>query len=252
MSRQLFLSVVIPAYNELTNFHEGALEKVLGYLKRQKYLWEVLVVDDGSIDGSVGLIKDFCEKHRGFRFIGNPHMGKAGTVITGVMAASGKYILFSDFDQATPLSDFEKLEPYLKKGFEVVIGSREVAGAKREKEPFYRHLMGRGFNFGVRLLAVRGIADTQCGFKAFHGDVAKKLFSRLKVYKPKQIKAAYTGAFDVEVLFLARKFGYRIAEVPIQWHHVRTNRVDPLRDSVLMALDVIKIRLFYLLGAYGK
>ena len=136
--------------------------------------------------------------------------------------------------------------------WDYVIGSREVAGALREKEPLYRHLMGRGFNFGIRLLTVRGIADTQCGFKAFEAKAAKKLFKSLKVYRPTKINSAFTGAFDVELLFLARKFGYKIAEVPIYWKHMETDRVSPLRDSVLMALDVLKIRVYDLLGLYGK
>lgn len=250
--KQPYLSVIIPAYNELDNFRRGALEKVWQYLKKKAYGWEVVIVDDGSTDVSLKLIRKFCRSKPGFRLIENPHMGKAGTVATGVKAAQGKYILFADFDQATPMSEFEKLKPYLENGYEVAIGSREIAGAKREDEPFYRHLMGRGFNFGVRLLTVRGIADTQCGFKAFEGKVAKELFRKLQVYKPTREKAAFVGAFDVELLFIARKLGYRIAEVPVHWQHVATARINPLKDSVRMALDVIKIRLYHLLGRYGK
>jgi len=252
MKQKIYLSIVVPAYNELRNFECGALEKMKQYLVKQSYFWEVIVVDDGSFDNSQVLIENFCDKTKGFFFIANKHMGKAGTVAAGIKKAQGSYILFSDFDQATPLSEFEKLRPYLEKGYEVVIGSREIAGSKREKEPFYRHLMGRGFNFGVKLLTVRGIADTQCGFKAFRKEVAKELFSRLKVYRPKKIKTAFTGAFDVELLFLAKKLGYKIAEVPIQWHHIETDRVSPLKDSFLMATDVLKIRLYDLLGQYDK
>jgi len=247
-----YLSIIIPAYNELDNFRQGVLDKVWQYLKRRSYTWEVIVVDDGSTDGLVSHLKKFCQKKKNFRLIENPHMGKAGTVATGVKAAQGKYILFTDFDQATPLSEFEKLRPYLQNGYEVAIGSREIAGAKREKEPFYRHLMGRGFNFGVRLLTVRGIADTQCGFKAFKGKVAKELFGKLRVYKPIREKTAFVGAFDVELLFIARKLGYKIAEVPVNWRHVKTSRINPVKDSVRMALDVIKIRSFSLLGRYDR
>ncbi|EKE12932.1 MAG: glycosyl transferase family protein [uncultured bacterium] len=250
--KQPYLSVIIPAYNELDNFRRGALDKVWEYLEGRSYLWEVIIVDDGSTDGSVKQISKFCQEKKGFKLMENPHMGKAGTVATGVKAAQGKYILFTDFDQATPLSEFEKLRPYLENGYEVAIGSREVAGARREDEPFYRHLMGRGFNFGVRLLTVRGIADTQCGFKAFEGKVAKELFSKLQVYKPTRERAAFVGAFDVELLFIARKLGYRIAEVPVHWQHVATTRINPVKDSIRMALDVIKIRLYFFLGRYGK
>lgn len=252
MKKQPYLSIVIPAYNEMSNFKAGALDELWKALKDQKYSWEAILVDDGSTDGSVKEFRKYAEGKERFYLIENEHMGKAGTVAAGVEKAKGKYILFTDFDQATPFSEFEKLQPYLKKGHEVVIGSREVTGARREKEPFYRHLMGRGFNFGIRLLAVRGIADTQCGFKAFEAKAAKKLFKSLKVYRSTKIRSAFTGAFDVELLFLARKFGYKIAEVPIYWKHVETDRVSPIKDSVLMALDVLKIRIYDLLGRYGK
>jgi len=252
MGKDPYLSVIIPAYNEKGNFESGALEKVWQYLKARKYTWEVILVDDGSSDGSLELFRDYCSHKPNFYLVANVHMGKAGTVAKGIEKASGKYLLFADFDQATPLSEFEKLQPYLEAGYEVVIGSREVAGARREKEPFYRHLMGRGFNYGVRLLTVRGIADTQCGFKAFEQQAAKKLFRSLRVYQPTQINAAFTGAFDVEVLFLAKKFGFKIAEVPIHWRHVKTTRVNPLKDSILMASHVFKIRLYDLLGLYER
>lgn len=248
--RDIYLSVIIPAYNEKENFEKGVLDEVASFLKRQRYSWEVLIINDGSNDGSVNLLENFVKKHKGFKLIKNPHMGKAGAVTTGVEKARGKYILFTDFDQATPLSEFSKLHVYLKKGFDVVIGSREVKGAKREKEPSYRHLMGKGFNFGIKLIALRGISDTQCGFKAFKIQVAKKLFTKLQVYKPKKIAAAFTGAFDVEILFLAQKYGFKIAEVPIFWKHIETARVSPIKDSILMAIDVIKIRVCDLLGKY--
>jgi len=252
MKKQPYLSIVIPAYNEMSNFRVGVLDELWKALKDQSFFWEAILVDDGSTDGSVEEFRKYTKDKEGFYLIENEHMGKAGTVAAGVEKAEGKYILFTDFDQATPFSEFEKLKPYLKKGYQVVIGSREVAGARREKEPYYRHLMGRGFNFGIRLLTVRGIADTQCGFKAFEAKAAKKLFKGLRVYQPAKISSAFTGAFDVELLFLARRFGYKIAEVPINWKHVETDRVSPIRDSVLMALDVLKIRLYDLLGFYDN
>jgi len=248
---QPYLSIVIPAYNEEHNFEKGALADMRELLRKESYSWEVLIVDDGSKDKSVAMIEEFCKKNKGFKLVKNVHMGKAGTVARGVKEAIGKYILFTDFDQATPISEFAKLQPYLETGFEVVIGSREVAGAKRDKEPFYRHLMGRGFNFGVKLIAVRGFSDTQCGFKAFKTETAQKLFSKLQVYKPREIASAFTGAFDVEILFIARKMGLKIAEVPIHWKHVETTRVSPLRDSLHMAWDVVKIRGYDLMGRYG-
>ncbi len=244
------LSIIIPSYNELDNFQKGSLKKVSDYLNTQKFSWEVIIVDDGSADGSTKLITNFCNQHPGFTLVKNPHMGKAATVATGVKKASGKYLLFTDFDQATPLQEWQKLEPHLLKGSQIVIGSREIKGSKREKEPFYRHLMGRGFNWGVQLIALRGIADTQCGFKAFKAQAAKTLFSKLIIYKPKPLKSAYLGAFDVELLYIAKKLNYKIVEVPIHWHHIETQRLSPVRDSIRMAWDVVKIRWHDLLGEY--
>lgn len=180
----------------------------------------------------------------------NPHQGKAAAVATGVRLAQGENILFTDFDQATPLAEIEKLLPFLKKGYDIIIGSREVKGAKREKEPFYRHLMGKVFNLVVKLFAFKGIEDTQCGFKLFKAKAAKELFPQLQVYRSTKIKNAFTGAFDVELLYLARKKGYQIAEVPVFWQHYKTTRVNPVRDSLRMFSDVLKIRLYDLLGRY--
>lgn len=250
MAEKVHLSVIIPAYSEESNFKRGTIDEVPKYLKKQDYSSEVLIVDDGSEDDTVKLSEEFAKKHKNIRVIKNPHQGKAETVKTGVEKASGELILFTDFDQATPLSEIEKLAPFFPE-YDIVIGSRQLPGAKREKEPFYRHLMGLVFNLVVQMIAVRGIWDTQAGFKSFKGDVAKKLFSMLKVYgKGKQVKGALVTAFDVELLFLAKKHGYKIKEVPIIWHHVATSRVSPIKDSLRMLRDVIKIRLNDFRGAY--
>ena len=246
-----YLSVVIPAYNEEPNFKKGTIDQVPKYLEKQNYTCEILIVDDGSEDNTAKLAADFAKKHQNIKVINNPHQGKAETVKVGVMTANGKYILFTDFDQATPISEIEKLLPFFPK-YDIVIGSRQLSGAKREKEPFYRHLMGLGFNLVVQTLAVRGIWDTQAGFKCFKGDVAKKLFEKLKVYgKGKKVKGALVTAFDVELLFLAKKHGYKIKEVPIIWHHVSTSRVSPIKDSLRMLRDVIKVRLNDFRGIYN-
>jgi len=246
------LSCVIPAYNEEKNFFKGALEKVARYLDGCSFSWEVIVVDDGSSDKTVELVSDFCKNKKGWKLIENPHQGKASTVKTGVENAKGKNVLFTDFDQATPISEVEKLLPFLRKGYSVVIGSREVKGAKREKEPIYRHLMGKVFNIVVKLFAFGGIHDTQCGFKLFKTEVAKELFAKLKVYEKKETKNAFTGAFDVELLYLANKMGYDIAEVPVWWKHFETERVNPIKDSLRMFFDVLRIRFYDLLGKYEK
>lgn len=251
----MYLTVVIPSYNEEKNIKAGALKKVADFFSRQSYEWEVLVVDDGSIDESARLVEQFVANKPRFRLIKNPHRGKAFTVRTGVLEAKGQYVLFTDMDQATPPEEIEKLLPFLdRRGYDIAIGSREIMGAKREDEPFHRHLMGKGFNFVVQLLAISNIHDTQCGFKLFRNNVAKDLFKRMQVYRDlnQEVKGPLVTAFDVELLFLAKKRGLKIAEVPVFWHHVKSQRVNPLKDSYRMFMDVLKIRLNDVRGVYGK
>lgn len=244
------LSIIIPAYNEEENVRRGVLDDVERYLKTRKYDWEVIVVDDGSDDQTTALTDQWIRGKSPWKLIRNAHQGKAETVKTGVLAATGDAILFTDFDQATPLSEVEKLLPFLRKGEDIVIGSREVKGSERLKEPWYRHAMGKGFNFVVQLVAIGGIHDTQCGFKLFKAHVAKDLFNSLVVYAKGKETSAFTGAFDVELLYIAQKRGYKIAEVPVSWKFVQTVRVNPLRDSVRMFVDVVSIRWTDLTGGY--
>lgn len=247
---QPFLSIIIPSFNESENIAKGVLEDVAEYLSFQKYGWEVILVDDGSTDGTLEGLQKIIKGRKNWKLIKSPHRGKAQTVKAGVMEASGDLVLFTDFDQATPLSEVEKLFPFLKKGYDVAIGSREVKGSDRLKEPRYRHLMGKVFNRVVQLFTIRGISDTQCGFKLFTNRTAKELFNSLVVYAEGAETAAFTGAFDVELLYVAQKRGYRIAEVPVSWKYVKTIRVNPIRDSIRMFLDVLRIRITDLSGGY--
>lgn len=250
MSDKPYLSVIIPAYNEEPNFKKGTIDEVPKYLEKQDYSYEILIVDDGSDDKTADLAEEFAKKHNNIRVIKNQHEGKAETVKTGVEKSEGEIILFTDFDQATPLHEVEKLLPFFP-DFDIVIGSRQLPGAKREKEPFHRHLMGLVFNIIVQIIAIRGIWDTQAGFKAFKGDLAKNLFTKLKVYgQAKKVQGALVTAFDVELLFIAKKHGFKIKEVPIIWHHVSSSRVSPIKDSLRMLRDVIKIRLNDFRGVY--
>jgi len=244
------LSVIVPAYNEEPNFKKGSLDEVPRYLEKQSYSWEILIVDDGSDDKTATLADTFAKKYKNVKVVKNPHQGKAETVKTGVEKANGQLILFTDFDQATPIHEVERLFPFFP-DFDIVIGSRQLPGAKREKEPLHRQLMGLVFNLVVQAIAVRGIWDTQAGFKCFKGEVAKELFQRLKVYgKGKKVQGALVTAFDVELLFIAKKKGYKIKEVPIIWHHVATSRVNPIKDSLRMFRDVVRVRLNDLAGIY--
>lgn len=248
-----YLSVVIPSYNEQKNLQRGVLDEVTDYLRSQSYSWEVILTDDGSSDGTTQLLKEFAAKHDHVRVVENIHAGKGPTVQSGMLQATGQWRLFTDFDQSTPISEIEKLWPFTEQGFPIVIGSREVKGAVRDKEPWYRHLMGRGFNFLVQILAVGGLYDTQCGFKLFSAAATTTLFSHLLIYgRAKARQDAFTGAFDVEALFLARKYKMNIKEVPITWHHHETDRVSPIKDSIRMLKDILKIRLADLQGKYPK
>jgi len=245
------LSVIIPSYNEMKNLKRGVLEEVLSYLEKSPKSWELILSDDGSNDGTKEELLEFAKKDQRIRVLTNSHVGKAGVVSAGMLAANGEWRLFTDFDQSTPLPELDNLFRFANEGFDVVIGSREIAGAKRDDEPFYRHAMGKVFNMFVQLLAVPGIYDTQCCFKLFSKKAALELFSKLYVYGSQQERLdAYTGAFDVELLFLANKFGYKVKEVPIVWSHAESDRVSPIKDSLRMFRDILRIRLAEILGKY--
>jgi len=247
-----YLSVVIPSYNEMKNLKRNVLDQVVDYLNKQNYTWEVFLSDDGSTDGTTEELKKFAQNNKNVEVVENIHAGKGPTVQSGMLKAKGEWILFTDFDQSTPLKEIEKLLKYKDK-YQVVIGSREIEGAKRDKEPFHRHLMGKGFNLLVQALAIPGIYDTQCGFKLFSAKASHDIFSNLIVYgRSEERPDAFTGAFDVEALFIARKKGLKVKEVPIIWHHNETDRVSPVKDSLRMLRDIIKVRFTDLLGKYSK
>lgn len=212
-----------------------------------------MVVDDGSTDHTAEVVEAFVRQHPNVQLIRNPHCGKAYAVRTGMLAADAEYVFLCDADLPMPIGELEKLLPPLQGGYHVVIGSRELAGASRLDEPWYRHLMGRAFNFLVQLIAVGGFRDTQCGFKGFQRQAAHDLFQRLKLYASPHnvVKGPMVTGFDVEVLFLAKKAGYSTKEVPILWHYVPGSKVSPLKDSMRMLMDVLKVRYNDLRGRYG-
>lgn len=247
----MFVSIIFPSYNELRNVKRGVLDQAYQYLESVAWEWELLLADDGSSDGTAQALEEFSKTHKGVRYIGLPHRGKGPTVLDALRQAKGDIRLFSDFDQATPLCEIEKLLPFIDDGAQIVVGSREVQGSERKKEPFHRHLMGKGFNFFVNLIAIQGIHDTQCGFKLFTKHACDELVDKVYIYSGKgKLTGAFTGAFDVELLYLAKKKKMRIAEVPINWTYAKTDRVDPIRDSVRMLIDIMRIRLADIQGKY--
>lgn len=248
---KIFLSVVIPSYNEMANLQKGVLDKVKRYLDHQEYGYEVIVVDDGSTDGSREFVKKFVKNNKTFRLIENHHTGKAGAVTTGVLAASGEYVLFTDMDQATPIEEIKKMLPHLQKNIDIVIGSRK----ERKGAPFSRKIMSQSaITLRKVLVGLPEIHDTQCGFKLFSHQSAQDIFKKVKKIHGgfKAIKgSAVTSGFDVEVLYLAQKANYAIKEVPVRWLYVETRRVNPINDSINGVKDLFKIRYNISKGIYN-
>jgi glycosyltransferase involved in cell wall biosynthesis len=248
-----YLSVVVPAYNESENLQQGALDKVVSYLGTRPYRSELLVVDDGSEDDTADLAERYAASHAGVRVLRNPHRGKAHTVVTGLLAAEGELILFTDMDQATPIREVERLLPWFDEGYDLVIGSR---GTVRRNAPLSRRLMSRG-QVVLRdvVLDLGPVTDTQCGFKAFRRGPIRQVVERLAVYDPRHGEpiegAAVTAGFDVELLFIAHRLGFRVKEVPVEWDYQRTRRVNLFRDSLRGVRDLLRIRLADARGAYG-
>lgn len=243
-----YLSVVIPAYNEVDNIKKGALKEVFDYLKTKTFTWEVLIVNDHSTDATLEVARKFVSNHKGFKVLDEPHRGKGGTVISGMLAAKGDIVLFTDMDQATPLSEIEKFIEQFNKGADGVIGSR----SGREGAPLTRKLMAFGFAILRTLILRLPYKDTQCGFKAFRGQSSKKIFKRMKVYteNAETKGAAVNAGFDLEVLYIARKLKLKVVEVPVAWHHSETKRVNPIKDSLEGLKGLLQVRLNAILGRY--
>lgn len=240
--KSFFLSVVIPSYNEMANLQKGVLDKVQHYLEKNKFKYEVIIVDDGSDDGSLEFVERFVKENKKFQLIKNEHLGKAGSVTKGVLAGAGDYILFADMDQATPIEEFDKFIPYAFQDYDVVIGSRKA----RQGAPLSRRVMSKSaIILRSVIIGLKDIKDTQCGFKLFKKSVAKDIFSEIKRVHLgfKSIHgSSVTAGFDMEILYIATKRGYKIKEVPVNWLYVESRRVSPIRDSLEGVLDILKIK----------
>jgi len=251
---QPFLTIVIPAYNKQEQM-PITLETIGDYLRKQEYTAEVLVVDDGSSDETRGTVRSYIDQHSPpplMRLIESDHRGKGYAVRTGMLNATSKYVLFTDADLATPISEVGKMIGSLEAGHDIAIGTREGIGASRKNEPYLRHLAGRTFNLMVRVISGLNFHDTQCGFKGFRREVAHDLFSRVQLYgaDAKPVKGRAITGFDVEVLYLAVQAGYRIDEIPVRWNYGKRGKTHLLTDSVRMCTDVFKVRWLAMRDAY--
>lgn len=251
--KKIALSVVIPCYDEMANLQKGVLNKVAHFLDKKKITYEVIVVDDGSKDGSVEFIKQFTKEHPQFQLLKGDHYGKAGAVTRGMLEAQGDLVLFTDMDQAVPIEEIDKFFPYFEDGCDVVIGSR---GIVRKGAPWTRLVMSRSMIILRKLIVgLPHINDTQCGFKMFTRNAAQELFTKLtKLHKGFHVigGSSVTAGFDVELLYLAEKCDYSIKEVPVKWLYVETRRVSPIFDSIEGLRGLFRIRRKAMLGVYKR
>ena len=245
------LSLIIPAYNEAARIGI-TLREVVAWLSDQPFSTELIVVDDGSDDATANLADRALSALGVGRVIRIAHGGKAAAVRAGMLAATCDQIAFTDADLATPLSYLAELRAALASGCDIVIGSREGAGARRFGEPNYRHLMGRVFNGLVRVLLLPDVHDTQCGFKLFRADVAGDLLLRSQLYRDigHTVSGPRVTAFDVELLTIARLNGYRICSVPVVWRYGEGSKVRPAHDTWHNVRDVLDVWISAKRGRY--
>jgi len=236
-----FLSLIVPAYNEQARL-PASLPKIHEFLNSQSYSWEVVVVDSGSGDGTAQVVRDFAARWPDLRLVQVERPGKGLAVRTGMLAARGDYRFICDADLSMPIDQLSRFLPPATQAADIAIASREVPGAARHDEPAYRHLIGRAFNLLVRRLTIPEIQDTQCGFKCFRRAVAEDLF---------RVQRLDGWTFDVEILYVALRRGYRIIEIPIPWYYNPGSRVRVVRDSVTMFTDLFRIRRNWRRGLYA-
>jgi glycosyltransferase involved in cell wall biosynthesis len=235
------LSLILPAYNEQARL-PYTLSEIEAYVCQAEINCEVIVVDNGSQDATSAIVQQAAGAFPRLRLLRTDRRGKGRAVRTGSLAARGDVVLFADADLSWSVEDLARFMALVDDTSPVVIGSREGLGARRIGEPSYRHVMGRVFNGVVQALAVPGIEDSQCGFKAFRADAAQAIFRRQRI----------DGfGFDVEVLYLARRLGFGVREVPLHWEHKENSRVAPVRDTLGMLSDVLRVRLNDWRGEYA-
>ncbi len=244
-----YLSVIVPCYNEKANLQQGVLNEVYEYLQTVPFSWELIISDDGSTDGSIELVKDFIRGRNNVVLLENLHGGKPVAIFHGINRAAGEFILFTDMDQSTPLSEVEKLLPFFNE-FDVIIGSR----VNRKNFQFYRRLGSFVFKHGRKLVILRHINDTQCGFKALRAPLAKELFPKLEFIRTQTVAKGWTvTCFDIELLYLARMNHKRIKEVVVAWEdrdRSSTKKKSYIKESIQILMQVARIKLNNFRGFY--
>jgi dolichyl-phosphate beta-glucosyltransferase len=228
---QPLLSIIIPAHNEEKRL-PPTLEQVFAFLDQQNYEAEVLVIENGSTDQTYEIAQGFVRQHKNLLVIREEGRGKGLAVQRGMLKARGKYRLMCDADLSMPIEEIAKFLSSDTPKFDIAIASREAPGARRYDEPRYRHLGGRLINLIIRMLILPGLQDTQCGFKCFRAEVADDLFKR---------QTLMGWSFDIELLFIARRHGYHVIEIPIDWYYRSESKVNPLRDATRMIQDIFQI-----------
>lgn len=235
-------SIVIPAYNESARLG-ATLEKVLAYAHAQAWDAEVIVVNDGSRDNTADIVRTIASKDPSLRLVENPgNRGKGYSVRNGMLNARGRVVLFSDADLSSPIEEAPKLLQALDGGADIAIGSRWLrAETQTQRQPLYRQIFGRVFNLLLRVILGLQFKDTQCGFKAFKRSAVEAIFPLQKIER---------WGFDPEILFLARKFGFKVQEIPVAWGHSGDTRIHPLIDGSRMFVEMLHIRWNDVTGKY--
>jgi glycosyltransferase involved in cell wall biosynthesis len=248
------ISIVIPCYNEENNLKRGVLNEIIDFLKTVSFNWEVIICNDASTDNSLSIASDFVRHNPGFSVIDLPHGGKPSAVWGGIQKAKYPLVLFTDMDQSTPLKEVLKLFPYFPE-YDIVIGSR---GVIRQGNSLVRKIGGPLFLTFRRLILLPGIIDTQCGFKMLTTSVARKIFPRLEYFSDKSAKSGWrVSSFDVELLFMAQKWGFKIKEVTVDWRNEDTSNTKGdsndryKKESIQMLKEIIRVKTNDLKGKYA-
>lgn len=236
-------SIVVPAYNEAERIGVS-LERMLAYIEEAKWSAEIIVVNDGSRDTTATVVKEFAARSPIVRLIENPgNRGKGYTVRHGILSASGQFLLFTDADLSSPIEEAPKLLAQIESGAaDIAIGSRYLQSElQTRKQPIHRRMLGRTFNIALRVILGLSYVDTQCGFKAFNRKAGNAIFPNMRIER---------WGFDPEILFLAKRYGLRVVEVPVSWAHDHRSKINPIRDGTRMFGELMRVRMNSLSGKY--